>query len=166
MLLLVLIDSCTFETLVYPESWHIQNQKHIQNAGIFTILVYLEPRYTCIFRMLAYSKPEACSEGAFVQEASAKERFLEVVNGCNYFRKLFSHYKLAALFTSLNKYHNVVTPDVVIICKKYYGTRGDRGTWVFSIPIDIYKFPYLQLITILVCGSILPKSHEQGYLNF
>ena len=51
-----------------------------------------------------------------MKEASAKERFVEVVNGCNYFRKLFSHYKLAALFTSLNKYHNVVTPDVVIIC--------------------------------------------------
>ena len=63
-----------------------------------------------------------------MKEASAKEPFVEVVNGCNYFRKLFSHYKLAALFTSLNKYHNVVTPDVVILCKKYYGTRGDRGT--------------------------------------
>ena len=35
-----------------------------------------------------------------MKEASAKERFVEVVNGCNYFGKLFSHYKLAVLFTS------------------------------------------------------------------
>ena len=34
-----------FRTAVCPESWDIQNQKHIQNPGIFTSLVYLEPPY-------------------------------------------------------------------------------------------------------------------------
>ena len=32
-------------TVIYPESWHIQHQKHIQNLGIFTTLVYSEPRH-------------------------------------------------------------------------------------------------------------------------
>ena len=32
-----------FRTLVYPEPWHIQNQKHIQSLGIFRALVYSEP---------------------------------------------------------------------------------------------------------------------------
>ena len=32
-------------TVVYPEPWHIQNQKHIQNPGIFATLVYSEPLY-------------------------------------------------------------------------------------------------------------------------
>ena len=32
-----------FRTVVYPEPWHIQKQKYIQNLGIFAILVYSEP---------------------------------------------------------------------------------------------------------------------------
>ena len=32
-------------TVVYPESWHIQNQKHIHNPGIFTTLVRSETHY-------------------------------------------------------------------------------------------------------------------------
>ena len=31
-----------FQTVVYPEPWHIQNQKHIHNPGVFTTLVYSE----------------------------------------------------------------------------------------------------------------------------
>ena len=34
-----------FKIVVYPENWHIQNQKNIQKPGIFTTLVYSEPRY-------------------------------------------------------------------------------------------------------------------------
>ena len=48
---------------------------------------------------------------------------MAVIIFANYF-----HIISLPLFTSLNKYHNVVTPDVVILCKKYYGTRGARGT--------------------------------------
>ena len=125
LLILVLIASCIFKTQVYPEPWHIQNQKHIQNTDIFTILVYSELRYRGLFRTLAYSNPEAYSEHC---EISAIKRFAKIkVNGCVNFRKLFSQYKLVALFTSLNKYYEVVTPAVVILCKKH-GTRGDQGT--------------------------------------
>ena len=84
MLLLVLIVSCVFRSLVYPESWHIQNQKHIQNPGIFTILVYPEPWYPGIFRTLAYSKPGAYP-GHY--QTSAMKRFVKVVHGYNYLRK-------------------------------------------------------------------------------
>ena len=34
-----------FKTVVCPEPWHIQNQKHIQNPAIFTTVVHSEPRY-------------------------------------------------------------------------------------------------------------------------
>ena len=124
MLQLVLIVSCIFRTLVYPESWHIQNKKHIQNPGIFTILVYSEPRCTGILRTLAYSKPEAYPEHC---QTSAMKHFVKVVNGYNYFLKLFSQYNFAAFFTSWNKYQKVFTPDVVMLCKKVWHARGWRN---------------------------------------
>ena len=34
-----------FKTVVCPEPWNIQNEKHIQNLGIFTTLIHSEPRY-------------------------------------------------------------------------------------------------------------------------
>ena len=57
-----------FKTVVYPEPWHIQNQKHIQNPSIFTTLVHSEPPYIQnagifkiwgIFRILWYIYYEA-----------------------------------------------------------------------------------------------------------
>ena len=113
-----------FKTVVYPEPWHIQNQKHIQNPGIFTILVYSEPRCTGILRTLAYSKPEAYPEHC---QTSAMKHFVKAVNGYNYFLKLFSQYNFAAFFTSWNKYQKVFTPDVVMLCKKVWHARGWRN---------------------------------------
>ena len=49
---------------------------------------------------------------------------MKVVGSFNIFRKLFSEYKLAVFFTSWNKYPKVVTPDVVIICKKTMAREG------------------------------------------
>ena len=66
-----------FKTVVYPEPSHIQNQKHIQNPGIFRTLVYSEPR-PGIFRTLAYSKSEAYSEPC---QTSTVKRFAKIVNG-------------------------------------------------------------------------------------
>ena len=43
-----------FKNVVYPDAWHIQNQKHIQNPCIFTTPVYSEPCYiqkTGIFKL-------------------------------------------------------------------------------------------------------------------
>ena len=57
-----------FKTVVHPEPWHIQNQKHIQNLDIF--------------RMLAYSKSEAYSVPC---QTSTMKCF---ANGYNYFHKL------------------------------------------------------------------------------
>ena len=49
---------------------------------------------------------------------------MKVVGSFNIFRKLFSEYKLAVFFTSWNKYHKVVTPDVIIICKNTMAREG------------------------------------------
>ena len=44
--------------------------------------------------------------------------------------------------------------------------EGTGGRECFIYPL-IYsnKSAYLQLITVLVYGNSLPKSHEKGYLN-
>ena len=135
-----------------------------QKPGIFTILVYSEPRYPGIFRTLAYLKPEAYPEHC---QISAMKRFVKVVNDYNFFRKLFLQYKLAMFFTSWNKQREVVTQDVVIPCKKAIAREGaEEREFLMYLFIYSNKFPYLRLITISVCGSSPPKSHEQGYLNF
>ena len=60
-----------FRTVIYPEPWHIQNQKHIQNLSIL--------------RTLAYSKSEAYSEPC---QTSTIKCFAKIVNGYNYFHNL------------------------------------------------------------------------------
>ena len=77
------------------------------------------------------------------------ECFGEIVKGYNYFCKsqLFSQYKLVAFSTSWNKYHEVVTPEVVILCKKLAKVRegtGDREFLVYPL-INSNKLAYLQL---------------------
>ena len=76
-------------------------------------------------------------------------------------------YKLAAFSTSWNKYHEVVTPNIAILCKKTMAREGAAENY-FLIYLMIYsnKLAYLQLITVLVYGNSSPKSHEQGFLNF
>ena len=88
-----LCNPSIFRGVVYPEPWHIQNQKHFQNPGIF--------------RTLAYSNSgifETCSETC---QTSTMRRFPKIVNGYNYFHKLqlLSLYKFAAFSASWNKYH-------------------------------------------------------------
>ena len=65
-----------------------------------------------------------------------------------------------------NKYHQVVTPEVINLCKKLW-RQGDQGQIIFDIYSLIYsnKLAYLQLITVLVYGNSLPKNQEKGYLN-
>ena len=82
-------------------------------------------------------------------------------------RRIVSQYKLAVFSTSWNKYHRVVSPEIVILCKKtmVLETAGDCE---ISIYLLIYsnKLSYLQLIAVLVYGNSSPKSHEQDYLHF
>ena len=40
-----LINTDLLWTLGYPEHWHIQHQRHIQNSDIFTTLEYSELQY-------------------------------------------------------------------------------------------------------------------------
>ena len=66
---------------------------------------------------------------------------------------------------SWNKYHEVVTPEVVILCQKLWREdAGDRGRLIYLL-IYSNKSAYLQLITVLAYGNSPPKSHEKGYLN-
>ena len=46
---------------------------------------------------------------------------------------LSSQKKLAAVSTSWNKYH-----EVIVLCKDH-SARADRESWIFNIPIDIFK---------------------------
>ena len=44
---------------------------------------------------------------------------------------------------------------------------GDREFLIYLLIYNVQiKLAYLQLITILVCGSSSPKSHQQSSLNF
>ena len=87
--------------------------------------------------------------------------------------KFISENKLAAFSTSWNKNHEffvntalIFTQEVVTLWKTMVleGLGGQK----FLINLLIYsnKLVNLQLTTVLVCGSSLPKSHKQGYLNF
>ena len=80
---------------------------------------------------------------------------------------MVSQYKLAAFSTSRNKYHEVVTPEVVFLCKKTMAREGvgDRKILIYLL-IYSNKLAYLQLITVFVYGNSSPKSHKQDYLNF
>ena len=54
-----------FRTLVYSESWHIQNQRHIQNPGISKTLAHSEQKNIQnpgLFRILEYAELEADSK--------------------------------------------------------------------------------------------------------
>ena len=95
---------------------------------------------------------------------------MKIVNGYHYFHKLYyfrsTSFKVAAFYTSLNKYHEVVTPEIIILCKKLWRARGPRAV-EFFIYLLIYsnKLAYLQLLTVLIYGSNPPKSHEEDHLN-
>ena len=72
-----------FRALVYPKLWHIENQRHIQNPGLF--------------RTLGYSEQEAYSEP---YQKSTMERFEKQLTATiifasyNYFRNISFSYPL------------------------------------------------------------------------
>ena len=72
-------------TLVYLESWHTQNQKRIQNPGIFRSLLYSGAPYIqnpSICRTLAHSESQVYSE---LYQKSTMYCFAKLINGYNYF---------------------------------------------------------------------------------
>ena len=75
-----------FKTVVCPEPWHIQNQKHIQNPDIFTKLVHSEPRYiqdAGIFKIWGISRTLSYIYDEALIIFTAKI----ILTNCNYFRK-------------------------------------------------------------------------------
>ena len=127
--------------MVYPETWLIENQKHIQYPGIF--------------RTLAYSESEAYLEPC---QTSTMKRFAKIVNGYNYFYIIIILAKLAAFSTTWNKYLEVVSPEVVILCKKLWRTKGARDhEFLMHLLIYSNELVYLQLTVVLIYGRSPPK---------
>ena len=129
-----LCNTGIFRTVLYPEPWHIQNQLYIQNA-------YSQPWYIenpDKLRTLAYSKSEAYSEP---YQTSTMLRFEKTFYGYNYFHKLIMNtfMKLAVFSTPWDKYLEVVSPKVVILCKKLLHARRPR-TMNF-----LYIYWYIQI---------------------
>ena len=130
-----------------------QNPDIFRTRSIFRTLAYSQRWYNqnpVIFRTLAYSKSEAYSEPC---QTSTMKRFAKIVNGYNHFHKL---QLFSQSLPRWNKYLEVVSPEVLMVCKKLWHT-GDRE---FLICLLIYSkiLAYLQLITVLVYGSSSLKS--------
>ena len=81
--------------------------------------------------------------------------------------KHIPQYKLAAFSASWEKYHEVVTPVIVIICEKTMvrEVARDRETLIYLL-IYSNKLASLQLIAVLVYENSSTKSHKQYYINF
>ena len=126
--------------MVNPEPWHIQNQKHIQNPGIFRTSVHWKLWHIHNPRLIQTSTMWNIYDEAFSEKNE---------------QKILSQYKFAAFSTSWNKYHEVVTPEAA----------GGLEILIYLL-IHSIKLAYLQLITVLVYGNSSPKSHEQDYINF
>ena len=132
--------------------WHIQNQKNIQNPGIFTTLLYSnsEPRYIQnasifkiwgIFRTLPY----------IYDEALIIFMAIIIFANYNYFRKAKPRW---------SEYLEVVSIEAVMLCKKSMGFEGvgDREVLIYLLIYSI-KLAYLHLVTVLVYRSSPPKRH-------
>ena len=111
---------CVNWAVVYPEPWHIQNQKHIQNHCIFRNPVNLKLWHIQNARLIQTSAMSNIYDQAFCENSQSKK---------------VSQYKFTAFSTSWNKYQEVVTPEIkkkniktvfCFLCKKSYGTRGCR----------------------------------------
>ena len=143
---------------------YTQNPNIFRTRGIFRILAYSEPPY---IQNAGIYKIRGIFCQTFCQTSTIK-CFEKIVNGYNHFRKLWfiSQYKLAAFSTSWNKYHEVVTPEVVIQCKNLWCTRGQQTVSFWYSHWYSNKLAYLQLTTVLVYRNSPSKSYKQDYSNF
>ena len=132
-------------TLTCLKLWYIQNPDIFRTRSIFRTLAYSEPWYIQnhrIFRTLAYSKSEAYPEPCQTYTMNLLRKLLTAIiifTNYNYFRST----TLTRSLLQKNKYTEVVTTEVVILCKNY-GTRGNGGPCIFDILIGIFKQPRLQ----------------------
>ena len=96
-------------TLAYLGPWYIQNPDIFKIRNIFRTLVYSQLWHIQNLRLIPTSTMSSIYDEAFRE---------------NSYRKIVSQYKLATFSTSWNKYHDVVTPEVAIQCKKINNTKG------------------------------------------
>ena len=67
-----LCNSCIFRTWPYPESWHIQNPRYIQNSIKAYSGIYIQTLCNArILRTLPYLGPEAYSESSLFRHIQA-----------------------------------------------------------------------------------------------
>ena len=135
--------------MVFPEPWHIQNHNQIQNPSIFTTLVYSEPSHiqnAGVFE--AY--PRHIQNPVKHQWWSVlRKQLTAIIIFANY--NYFCSVSLITAFSiSWNKYDEVVTLKVAILCKKTIVREGTRDREFLIYPL-IYsnKLAYLQLISVL-----------------
>ena len=111
-----------FVNLKYSEPWHIENQRYIQNPGIFRVLGYWEHRHI--------QNPDILRTWDIFRNLSNiyDVAFCKTSCWCNYFWKslLFWQYQFFIFCTFWNKYSImnfcnaglIFTPEVYILCKK------------------------------------------------
>ena len=108
-----------FKTVVYPGPWHIQDQKHIQNPDIFTTLVYSEPR--CIRNAGIFKIWGICWIHIYDKALIINTAII-----------IFTNQLFLQSLPRWNKYLGVVSPEVVILCKKLWRARrpGTVNFWL------------------------------------
>ena len=81
------VNSGIFRTLVYLESWHIQNQRHTQNPVISRTLAHSEPE--TYSESWIIQNPELFRTGGILRTLSKINNGVlsETANGYDYFRK-------------------------------------------------------------------------------
>ena len=81
-------NSGIFRTLVYSESWHIENQRHIQNPGISKTLAHSEP--DAYSESWTIQNPGIFRTGGILRTLSNiyDGALYKTANGCNCFCKL------------------------------------------------------------------------------
>ena len=103
-------------TLVYPKLWHIQNQRHIQNHGLF--------------RTLGYSEPEAYSEPCKTSTMEGFEKQLTdiiIFVSYDYFRNISFSCPLVHETNMVFNASLIFTPEFFILCQKVWVPgRGAR----------------------------------------
>ena len=112
-------------TLTYLKLWHIQNPNIFRTRGIF--------------RSTAYSQPQYIQNPHYIQNAGIF-KIWDIFRTLPYLRWSVNYFhKLELILQSLprwNKYLEVVSPKVTILCKKLWRVRRPK---IVNIIIDIFK---------------------------
>ena len=126
------------------------------SAGIFrTLVAYSEPWYIqnpVLFKILVYSDPWNIQNPVKHLRWSILRKYLTVI--IIFAISAFHVLSLVKKCVFFNTYL-IFTPEAFFQCKKVWGLRGPGALNFLYIYLLMYsnKLAYLQLITVLVCGS-------------